>query len=47
MIGGFATNLHGYSRTTKDIDIWIEDNVENRKNYELHFRIKVMVIILQ
>ncbi|MEY2916689.1 MAG: hypothetical protein RIS73_403 [Bacteroidota bacterium] len=31
MIGGFATNLHGYSRATKDIDIWIEDNVENRK----------------
>ena len=31
MIGGFATNLHGYSRTTKDIDIWIEDNLENRQ----------------
>lgn len=31
MIGGFAINLHGYSRTTKDIDIWIEDTLENRK----------------
>ena len=31
MIGGFATNLHGYSRVTNDIDIWIEDNLENRK----------------
>ncbi len=31
MIGGFATNLHGYSRATKDIDIWIEDSVVNRK----------------
>ena len=31
MIGGFATNLHGYSRATKDIDIWIEDNLDNRK----------------
>ena len=31
MIGGFATNLHGYSRATKYIDIWIEDNLENRK----------------
>ena len=31
MIGGFATNLHGYNRSTKDIDIWIEDTLENRK----------------
>ncbi len=31
MIGGFATNLHGYSRATKDIDIWIEDTLSNRK----------------
>jgi hypothetical protein len=32
MIGGFATNLHGYSRATNDIDIWIEDTLQNRKN---------------
>ncbi len=31
MIGGFAINLHGYSRATKDINIWIEDSLENRK----------------
>ena len=31
MIGGFAINLHGYSRATKDIDIWIEDTLNNRK----------------
>lgn len=31
MIGGFAVNLHGYSRATKDIDIWIDDSLENRK----------------
>ncbi len=31
MVGGFATNLHGYSRTTADIDIWIKDSSENRK----------------
>ncbi|MEO8794250.1 MAG: hypothetical protein ABI390_02225 [Daejeonella sp.] len=30
MIGGVATNLHGYHRTTEDIDIWIEDSAENR-----------------
>jgi Nucleotidyl transferase of unknown function (DUF2204) len=31
MVGGVAVNLHGYSRTTKDIDVWINDNKENRK----------------
>ncbi len=31
MVGGFATNLHGYSRTTADLDIWIKDSIENRK----------------
>lgn len=32
MIGGVATNLHGYYRTTADIDIWIEDTTQNREN---------------
>ncbi|MDB5257683.1 MAG: hypothetical protein JWM14_2378 [Chitinophagaceae bacterium] len=32
MVGGFATNLHGFSRTTADCDIWIEDSPANRKN---------------
>ena len=32
MIGGFATNLHGYSRVTNDIDLWIDDTLHNRKN---------------
>ncbi len=31
MIGGFATNLHGYNRATNDIDLWIEDSLNNRK----------------
>ena len=31
MVGGFAINLHGYSRATKDIDVWIEDTLDNRK----------------
>lgn len=31
MIGGVATNLHGYQRTTEDIDIWIEDSEANRE----------------
>lgn len=32
MVGGFATNLHGFSRTTADCDIWIKDTPVNRKN---------------
>ena len=32
MIGGFAVNLHGFSRTTGDLDIWLKDEPENRKN---------------
>ena len=37
MIGGFATNLHGYQRFTGDMDIWIEDTPENRKNLRKAF----------
>lgn len=32
MIGGFAVNLYGYTRMTADVDIWIKDTLENRKN---------------
>jgi hypothetical protein len=35
MVGGFATNLHGFSRTTADCDVWIEDTLTNRKNIRL------------
>lgn len=38
MIGGVATNLHGYQRTTADIDIWIEDSEINRKRLREVFR---------
>jgi len=31
MVGGYAINLHGYQRFTGDMDIWIKDNLENRK----------------
>ena len=30
MVGGFATVLHGYSRLTEDLDMWIEDALDNR-----------------
>jgi hypothetical protein len=31
MVGGFAVNLHGYARTTADMDVWIEDTPGNRR----------------
>ncbi len=31
MVGGFASALNGFNRTTQDIDLWIKDTVENRK----------------
>ncbi|RPD48215.1 hypothetical protein [Paracnuella aquatica] len=37
MVGGVATNLHGYQRSTEDIDIWIKDTVENRKGIRKAF----------
>ena len=33
MVGGFATNLHGFSRITADADMWLEDNLQNRKQF--------------
>lgn len=31
MIGGFAVNMHGYTRSTKDVDVWLKDTPDNRK----------------
>ena len=32
-----AVNLHGYSRSTEDMDIWLEDNFANRKKFREAF----------
>ncbi len=32
IVGGFATNFHGYARVTSDVDIWLEDSPQNRRN---------------
>lgn len=32
MVGGFATRFHGFNRSTDDLDMWLEDTLENRKN---------------
>ncbi|MGL4597727.1 MAG: hypothetical protein ACRCYO_09370 [Bacteroidia bacterium] len=31
LVGGFAVNVHGYSRATGDVDFWIEDTLQNRE----------------
>ncbi len=31
MVGGYATNLHGYQRFTGDLDLWLQDSVDNRR----------------
>ncbi|MDZ4846727.1 MAG: hypothetical protein SH857_14395 [Chitinophagales bacterium] len=32
VVGGFAVNMHGISRFTADLDLWIKDTPENRKH---------------
>jgi uncharacterized nucleotidyltransferase DUF6036 len=44
LVGGYSVILHGYSRTTGDMDIWVERTPENYKNIEtayLHFGMPV------
>ena len=31
VVGGYAVNHYGYSRTTADIHIYLQDSVDNRK----------------
>lgn len=38
MVGGFATNIHGYQRYTGDMDIWLLDTIQNRANLRNAFR---------
>jgi predicted nucleotidyltransferase len=37
MVGGFATRFHGFNRSTDDIDLWLEDTEQNRKNLRNSF----------
>ena len=37
MVGGFATYLHGHYRYTQDVDLYLEDTLENRKNLRKAF----------
>jgi hypothetical protein len=38
MVGGFAINLHGFQRTTGDLDLWLKDTKENRKRLQNAFK---------
>lgn len=33
MVGGFAVNLNGFIRATKDADVWLKDTTANRSNF--------------
>ena len=33
LVGGFATNFHGYQRYTGDVDLYIDDTPQNRKRF--------------
>ncbi len=37
MVGGYATNIHGFQRFTADMDVWIEDTIVNRSNLRKAF----------
>ncbi|MBB5620954.1 hypothetical protein HDE69_002007 [Pedobacter cryoconitis] len=37
MVGGFATRFHGFNRSTDDLDIWLYDTLDNRKNLRAAF----------
>jgi hypothetical protein len=38
MVGGFATRFHGYDRSTDDLDMWLMDSLENRRNLRSAFK---------
>ena len=47
VVGGYAVNYYGYSRTTGDIDLWIRpDNDKNKKKIIYTF-IKINVLRLR
>ncbi len=37
MVGGFAVNMKGYIRSTKDLILWLKDSPGNRKNFRTAF----------
>lgn len=37
LVGGYSVILHGYPRTTGDLDIWVDSNVDNYRRLEKAF----------
>lgn len=37
MVGGFAVNIQGYARATDDSDLWLKDDLRNRRNLRSAF----------
>ena len=37
MVGCFATRFHGFNRATDDLDLWLKDTKQNRKNLRNSF----------
>ncbi len=37
MVGGLAVRFHGFNRNTDDLDIWIKDTLDNRRNFRKAF----------
>jgi hypothetical protein len=37
LVGGYSVILHGYSRTTGDMDLWVEQTTENYKRVKAAF----------
>ena len=37
LVGGYAVIMHGYSRTTGDMDLWIDRTSENYNNLKKAF----------
>lgn len=37
MIGGFAVNMQGFMRATGDVDLWLQDELQNRRNLRRAF----------
>jgi len=38
MVGGFAVNMHGFIRATKDSDLWLKDDLVNRQKLRQAFK---------
>ncbi len=39
LVGGYSVVLHGYSRTTGDMDLWVERTAENYNRLKIAFQI--------